>query len=184
MGQLASAGQLRMELLRCALVAVPLVVLLGLASSILAGSGDDNRWFAALAKPAFTPPGWVFGVAWTILYAMQGLALALVWQARGSPGRLTAAAAFALQLALNLAWAPLFFGAHRVHAALWLIAAMFAAAVATTILFARIRRTAGLLMLPYLAWLLFAALLNQRIDAMNPGADALAPAARSTQITL
>ena len=79
---------------------------------------------------------------------------------------------------------PTFFGAHRVHAAFWLAAATFVAALAATVLFGRIRRAAALLMLPYLAWLLFAALLTQRIDALNPGAETLAPKPPSTQITL
>jgi benzodiazapine receptor len=184
MGQLASSGQLRMILVRRALVTVPLVLLLGMASGVLSGSGNDNRWFASLAKPWFMPPGWAFPVAWTILYALQGFALALVWQARGTPWRPLAIALFAVQLALNLAWSPLFFAAHQVHAALWLIIAIFVAALVTTILFGRIRRLAGLLMLPYLAWLLLAGALNYRIDVMNPGADALAPATPSTQITL
>jgi tryptophan-rich sensory protein len=184
MGQLASAGQLRMTLVRRALVTIPLVVLVGFASGALSGSGSDDPWFASLSKPAFMPPGWAFPVAWTILYTMQGLALAIVWQARGTPGRAAAATAFFVQLALNLVWSPLFFGAHQVHAALWLIGAIFVAALVTTILFARIRRPAALLMLPYLGWLLFASALNYRIDVMNPDADALAPAAASTQITL
>ncbi|MDB5688627.1 MAG: TspO and like protein [Sphingomonas bacterium] len=184
MGQLASSGQLRMALVRRALIAVPLVLLLGMLSGVLANSGYDNPWFAGLAKPAFMPPAWAFPVAWTILYVMQGLALAIVWQARGARGRGIAAGMFGVQLALNLAWSPLFFAAHRVHAALWLIGLIFVSAVATTILFRRIRQRAGLLMLPYLAWLLFAAALNYGIAAMNPGAEKLAPAGASTQITL
>jgi benzodiazapine receptor len=155
---------------RAALLTVPAVVLLGFLSGVLSNSGYDNRWFAALAKPWFMPPGWAFPVAWTILYVMQGLALAIVWQARSALGRGKALAAFTVQLALNLAWSPLFFAAHQIRPALWLIAAIFVAASATTFLFARIRRSAGLLMLPYLGWLLFAAALNFRIDAINAGA--------------
>jgi len=184
MGELASAGQLRMVLVRRALITVPLVVLLGFVSGALSGLGSDDPWFDSLAKPWFMPPGWAFPVAWTILYALQGVALALVWQARGTPRRALAAVLFFVQLALNLIWSPLFFGAHQVHAALWLIGAIFVAALATTILFARIRRLAALLMLPYLAWLLFASALNYRIDVMNPTAATLAPALPSTQITL
>jgi tryptophan-rich sensory protein len=173
-----------MILLRRALITVPLVLLLGLMSGALSGSSNDNRWFASLAKPWFMPPGWAFPVAWSILYVLMGLALALVWQARGTGGRGIAMLLFGVQLALNLAWSPLFFAAHQVHAALLLIVAIFVAALATTILFGRIRRLAGWLMLPYLAWLLFACALNYRIDVMNPGAEALAPAPPSTQITL
>jgi benzodiazapine receptor len=171
-----------MTFLRQALITVPLVVLLGIASGVLSGSGYDNGWFAALDKPAFTPPGWVFAVAWTILYTMLGLALALVLHARGSRFRRVAAAAFAVALLLNLAWSPLFFAAHSVHAALWLIGAMFAAALLATWLFARVRTGAALLMLPYLGWLLFAGLLNLEIDRMNPDAAALAPGRANTQI--
>jgi benzodiazapine receptor len=168
MGQLASSGQLRMMFLRRALITVPSIVLLGMVSGILSNSGYDNRWFAALAKPSFMPPGWAFPVAWTILYVMMGLALAMIWQARATPARAIAMAMFFVQLALNLAWSPLFFAAHRVHAAL----------------FGRIRPRAGLLMVPYLLWLLLATALNYRIDVMNPGAETLAPRGASTQITL
>ncbi|MDB5684795.1 MAG: TspO and MBR-like protein [Sphingomonas bacterium] len=184
MSQLASRGQLRMMFLRRALVTVPLVLLLGMASGLLSNSGYGNAWFASLRKPAFMPPGWAFGVAWTILYILQGIALAIVLRARHGSTRSRAVAAFVVQLALNLAWSPLFFAAHRVTAALWLIVAIFAAAAYTMLLFGRIRRTAAVLMLPYLAWLLFAAALNQRIDSMNPSAETLAPKARSTQISL
>lgn len=183
-GEIASSGQLRMAFLRRALFIVPLVLLLGMASGVLSNSGYDNRWFAALAKPWFVPPGWVFAVAWTILYILQGLALALILQSRGSSGRGKAIGAFVVQLALNLLWSPLFFAAHQVQAAFWLVVLIFAAALATTIMFARIRRRAGLLMLPYLAWLLFAGLLTYSIDMMNPGAETLAPEAPSTQIRL
>ena len=184
MNQLASTGQLRMVFLRWALVTVPLVLLLGIASGALAGSGYGNAWFAALRKPGFTPPGWTFAAAWTILYIMQGMALALVLQARSAPGRAAAIAAFVVQLALNLAWSPLFFAAHRAHAALWLIGAIFVAAAAAAVLQGRVRRVAGLLMLPYLAWLLFAAVLNLAIVAMNPDAETLAPGGSTTQIGL
>lgn len=173
-----------MVFLRRALVTVPLVLLLGIASGAIAGSGQGNAWFAALRKPGLTPPGWAFPVAWTILYAMQGLALAIVVQARGARGRPAAIIAFAVQLALNLAWAPLFFAGHQVHAAFWLIVAIFVAALAATVLFGRIRSSAGLLMLPYLGWLLFAGALDLAIDRMNPDAATLAPPSSTTQISL
>lgn len=184
MGELASPGQLRMALLRVALVTVPLVLLLGLASGQVADAGYGNRWFAALVKPPITPPGWGFAAAWTVLYALQGLALAIVLQARGAAQRKPAAAAFVVQLALNLAWSPLFFAAHRIAAALWLIGAVFVAAAVTTWLFARVRPSAAALMLPYLAWLLFAGFLNYQFLVLNPDAETLAPAGSSTQITL
>jgi tryptophan-rich sensory protein len=184
MGQIASPSQLRMSFLRWGLVTIPLVVLLGVASGELSGSGDGNAWFAALQKPEFMPPGWVFGAAWTVLYALIGLALAIILGARGARGRGLALALFAVQLVLNLAWSPLFFAAHQVAAALVLILVLFVVAAATTIRFGLIRRSAGLLMLPYLGWLIFAAALNYEILRLNPDAETLVPGETGTQITL
>lgn len=184
MGEIASPSQLRMSLLRSALFTVPFVLLLGIGSGRLSGSGYGNPWFDALAKPEFMPAGWVFGAAWTILYAMLGLALAIVLHARRARGRGLAIALFLAQLAMNLAWSPLFFAAHEVEAAFWLIVAIFLAACVATFQCARVRMGAGLLMLPYLAWLMFAGLLNFEIDRLNPDAEMLAPGSSSTQIAL
>lgn len=184
MSELASRGQLRMSFVRVALVIVPLVLLLGIASGVLAGSGGDDPWFAALAKPGFMPPAWAFPVAWTILYVLIGFALAMVVAARGASGRGLAAGLFAAQLALNLAWSPLFFAAHRPAAAFVLILAIIVATVAAMLAMARVRRRAALLMLPYLAWLCFAAALTHAIDRLNPDAATLAPPGARTQIKL
>ena len=182
MGTIASRGQLRMSLLRWAIVTVPAVLLLGFLSGRSVPAGDANPWYVALAKPALTPPGWAFPVAWGVLYVLIGLALAIVLNARGARGRGLAVALFAVQLALNLGWQPLFFGAHRVGAALLLIVAMLAVAVATTVVFARIRRTAAWLMVPYLVWISFAGVLTWRIGQLNPGAETLVPRARTSQM--
>ena len=171
-----------MSFVRWAAVTVPLVLLLGFLSGRTVPSGDDSAWYVALAKPGFTPPGWVFPVAWSILYAMMGAALALVLSARGARLRGLAAALFAGQLVLNLVWTPLFFGAHRVDAALLVIVAMFGVALMATLVFARIRVAAAWLMVPYLAWLLFAATLNWRIAELNPDAQHLVPAAATSQM--
>lgn len=184
MGEIASSSQLRMSFLRWVLFTVPLVVLLGIASGRLSGSGYGNPWFDALAKPDIMPPGWAFGVAWTILYILMGVALAIILHARRARGRSAAITWFVVQLALNLAWSPLFFGAHRVEAALWLAGTLVILAALTTMRFARIRLSAGLLMLPYVAWLIFAVLLTFEIHRLNPDAEALAPGASSTQIAL
>lgn len=184
LGQIASPGQLRMSLARWALLCVPLVLLLGTASGALSGSGADDPWYAALDKPSFQPPGWAFGVVWPILYALMGLALAIVINARGSRHRKTAIALFVVQLALNLAWSPLFFAGHQVTLAFWWILLMIVAAVAATWAFSRVRTSAALLLLPYLAWLCFAATLNFAIDQRNPDAETLAPNGPSTQIRL
>jgi tryptophan-rich sensory protein len=171
-----------MSFARWALVCVPLIVLLGFLSGRSVPSGNDNAWYQALVKPALTPPGWVFPVAWTALYIMLGLALATILNARGARGRTLAVVLFVLQLALNLAWTPLFFGAHRVGAALLVIVVMLALAIATTVSFGRIRKAAAWLMLPYLVWLSFAAGLNWRIGQLNPDAESLVPGARTSQV--
>lgn len=173
-----------MSLLRYALVTVPLIVLLGIISGRIGNAGETNPWFEALAKPGFMPPGWVFGAAWTILYILLGLALAWLLHARGARGRRAALAVFLLQLALNYAWSPVFFGLHRVGVALILIAAMIALTAILIVLLWRIRRVAALLLLPYLAWLAFAAALTLSIDRLNPDASQVAPQPVTTDITL
>lgn len=184
MGQIASRTQLRMSFLRWALVTVPLVLLLGIGSGRLSRSGYGNPWFDALIKPAAMPPGAAFGIIWAILYVLLGLALALVISARGARGRGLAIRLFIVQLALNLAWSPLFFGAHRVGSALVLILVLLIVAAITAWRFAGIRPLAGALMVPYLAWLLFASYLNYEIRRLNPGAEVLAPGTSRTQISL
>lgn len=182
MGGIASKSQLRMSFARWALVCVPLIVLLGFLSGRSVPSGNDNAWYQALTKPEITPPGWVFPVAWTTLYIMLGLALATILNARGARGRGLAVGLFAAQFALNLAWTPLFFGAHKVGTALLVIVVMLALAIATTFAFDRIRKAAAWLMLPYLVWLAFAGVLNWRVGQLNPDAETLVPGARTSQV--
>ena len=184
MTAIASKSQLRMSFLRYALFTVPLVLLLGTVSGKIAGSGYGNAWFDALRKPAIMPPGWVFGAAWTLLYILLGFAVALVLHAKGARGRGLALALFVLQLLLNYAWSPIFFAYHEVAMAFWTIVAMVLISAVTAALFWRIRRSAGLLMLPYIAWLCFAGLLTSQISALNPGASELAPGGSTTDIAL
>jgi benzodiazapine receptor len=176
MTALASRSQLRMSFLRWALVTVPAILLLGTLSGRAAGSGYGNPWFDALAKPSFMPPGWAFPVVWTLLYVLMGLSLALILHARGARGRPLALSLFLAQLALNYSWSPVFFAFHKVGLALAIVAAMFLAAATAAFLFYRIRKAAGLLLFPYLAWLCLAAALNYEIMALNPGAELAAPA--------
>lgn len=184
MGQIASHSQLRMAFFRWALVLVPLVLLLGMASGWLANSGYGNVWFSALRKPSFMPPAWAFPVVWTILYVLMGFALAMIVAARGARGREVAIALFVVQLALNLAWSPLFFAAHQVTAALVLILILILAVAITIWRFWKIRPIAGALLLPYIAWLIVAASLNYAVLQLNPNAESLAPGGVRTQISL
>ena len=182
MNEIASKGQLRLAYLRWALFTVPAIVFLGFLSGKVSNSGYGNPWFDALTKPAAMPPGWAFPVAWSILYILMGLAVAIVLDARGAKGRGVAVLLFVLQLAANLAWSPLFFAAHKVTVALYLIIAMLVLATITTLLFGRIRSIAAWLMLPYLLWLGFAASLNYEIGRLNSDAETLAAPTLRTQI--
>ncbi len=156
MNRLASPAQLRASFIRWALFLVPTVMLLGFLSGMVGGSSADSPWFMSLDKPATFPPPATFGIVWTILYFLIGLALALVCAAWGARGRGTAIAAFVIQFALNLAWTPIFFGAHQITLGLAIIVALDVALIVTTWLFFRVRRLAGWLLVPYLAWVLFA----------------------------
>jgi benzodiazapine receptor len=184
MAGIASKSQLRMSFLRYALFTVPGVLLLGTLSGTLAGAGNGNAWFAALRKPPMMPPGWMFGAAWTLLYILLGLSLAMVLHARGAKDRKRAVMLFAVQLVLNFAWSPVFFAFHQVQAALSIIAAMIVVDVAMVFVIWRIRMPAALLLYPYLGWLMFASVLNYQILTLNPNADTLAPRGASTDIPL
>lgn len=171
MQYLASPGQVRAEVIRWSLVTVPALLALGFLAGGLANSGPGNHWFDLLQKPGIYPPPQVFGIVWSILYAMMGVALALVLAAHGAEWRGAAIAVFVVQLVINLAWSPVFFGMHMITAALAIIAVLALAVGLTIALFVKVRRAAGLLLVPYLAWVLFAAVLNWQFLAMNPDAD-------------
>jgi tryptophan-rich sensory protein len=181
-GGIASRDQLRMSFLRWAIVTVPLLLLLGFAAGRAVPAGDQNLWYAALAKPAITPPGWLFPVAWTTLYILLGIAVAVILHARGSRGRGAALLLFAAQFAFNMAWTPVFFGLHRIDAALGIIATMVVLGIVTTLAFARIRPLAAWLMVPYLVWISFAGVLTWRIGQLNPDAETLVPPSRTSQM--
>ena len=182
MGQIASKTQLRMSFLRWAVVTVPLLLLLGFLSARSVPSGSANHWYSALEKPALTPPDWVFPVAWSILYILSGLALAMILNARSARGRAVAIILFALQFILNLVWQPIFFGAHLVMPALVVNLGMLVLGIGTTMAFGRIRTGAAWLMLPYLVWIGFAGVLTWRIGQLNPDAATLVPAQHTSQM--
>jgi tryptophan-rich sensory protein len=149
--ELASRSQLRMSFLRIALLTVPATVLLGTVSSILSNSGYSNAWFRSLDLPSFMPPGWAFPVAWTILYVLLGLSLAMLIHARGAQGRGRLIGLFLVQMAINYAWSPVFFGMRDPATGLYLVGAMIVLTVALIVLAMRVRPLAAWLMVPYLA---------------------------------
>jgi tryptophan-rich sensory protein len=148
-----------------------IIVFAAAAIGSAATSATVNTWYTELNKPSFQPPNWLFGPVWTILYTMMGVSAWLVWsnpnwsaQANGSRNYLIA---FFVQLALNTLWSVLFFGQKQIGLALVEIGVLWLA-IATTIYFAMpLKRLAGLLLLPYLAWVSFAAILNFALWQLN-----------------
>ncbi|TVQ32017.1 MAG: tryptophan-rich sensory protein [Phycisphaeraceae bacterium] len=143
--------------------------LLAAAIGSLATASSVGTWYAGIEKPAWTPPGWVFGPVWTVLYIMMGAAAWLVWREGALRDKATAGAltAFGVQLGLNIAWSFIFFGARSPGWAFAEILALLAAIGVTTALFARISTAASALMAPYLVWVVFASVLNFAIWRMN-----------------
>jgi tryptophan-rich sensory protein len=136
----------------------------GLASGLASPPGE---WYASLAKPSWTPPGWLFGPVWTVLYAMIGVAGWRLWRSRRVPGAGAALGAWSVQLALNFAWTPVFFGLRAPAAALAIILVLLASILATVALAWRVDRPSSLLLLPYTAWVCFATALNAAIVQLN-----------------
>lgn len=155
---------------KLSLITVPIVVGIGFLMGRLSNSGFGNSWFDQLTKPEAMPPGWAFGVAWTILYVLLGIVLALVLAAPRSPARQMALGLFILQLALNYSWSPLFFAAHQVETALAVIVVILALSIAAALTLRKVNAAAAWLMVPYLAWLCFATYLNFEIMRLNPSA--------------
>ena len=127
----------------------------------LTGPGD---WYDSIDKSPLNPPGPVFGIVWSVLYVLMGVAAYLVWE---RPARGPAIAAWGVQLALNLAWTPIFFGLERPGWALAEIVVLFAAVAITIALFRRRSGTAAALLLPYVAWIVFATYLTTHIVVVN-----------------
>jgi benzodiazapine receptor len=120
-------------------------------------------WYAALAKPEFSPPSWVFGPVWIALYTMMGAAAYLVYESKGRK----ALGVFGLQLALNASWSIVFFGLQSISGALWVIIALWLAIIWTISEFLKASKNAAYLMVPYLLWVSFAAVLNYAIWMLN-----------------
>ena len=128
---------------------------------------STGGWYAQLQKPSWNPPAWIFGPVWTVLYIMMAVAAWMVWRAGGWRRQRRALGLFLGQWLLNALWTPLFFGLHQPLLAFVEIVALWVVLVATVIAFGRVRRAAAVLLLPYLAWVSFAAVLNFTIWWLN-----------------
>ena len=130
-------------------------------------SGSVQDWYQTLAKPSWNPPGWVFGPVWTVLYGMMAVSVWLVWLERPRRPVVVPILLFAVQLVFNAAWSPLFFGLHLPGFAFADIVLLWLALVVTVYMFLKQRPAAGLLLIPYLLWVSFAATLNFAIWRLN-----------------
>jgi len=137
------------------------------AAAGTAGFVSIDGWYAALQKPSWNPPAWVFGPAWTLLYICMAFAAWLVWREGGWKAQGRALGLFLVQWVLNALWTPLFFGLHQPGLAFAEIAILWLVLAATLAAFWRVNKIAGALLVPYLAWVSFAAALNFTIWRLN-----------------
>ncbi len=152
-------GSLALAILGCELV--------GASGNLLSGSGVTT-WYPSLTKPAFTPPSWVFAPVWTTLFALLGVAAWLVWRVGLDDRRVQVALGlFAGQYVVQVAWSGVFFGLENPLGGLVVIAVLWVAIVATVVAFVRVDRRAALLLVPYLAWVSFATVLNYELWRLN-----------------
>ncbi len=151
----------------------PLLALIGwLCVTFLAPAAGawmtSPAWYAALVKPAWSPPAWLFGPVWTLLYVLMAVAAWLVWREGGWLRQRRALTLYLVQLVLNAAWTPIFFGLRQPGWALVEIIALWIAILATLLAFKRVRPLAAWLLAPYLAWVSFATVLNFTLWRLNP----------------
>jgi translocator protein len=146
--------------------AVPTLV--GVMGSFFTTNDSLGNWYANLNKPPFNPPNWIFGPVWTTLYIMMGVSAFLIWL-KGLDSKIVriALVCFIIQLFLNGIWTPLFFGLHSPLLGLIDIILLLNAIIVTVYVFFKISRPAGLLLVPYLAWVSFATILNASLYLLN-----------------
>lgn len=137
------------------------VLVLGMLSGYIAHVYEQT-WYMQLSKPEFTPPSWVFRPVWMILYLMLGYVLGLLWKQRTKDA--ISLSIYCVQLLLNFAWSPIFFGLHNIAIAFFILVIMV---MLTMIIFVRASRYIQLLLVPYLAWIIFAGILNYQILVLN-----------------
>ncbi len=148
-------------------VGLVICLIVSLAAGWVGSRFTPGEWYASLVKPGWTPPNAVFGPVWSTLYILMGIAAWLVWRKAGFSGAPVALGLFVAQLVLNSLWSFLFFGAHQPGLAFIEIVVLWVMILATTIGFWRVTAPAGVLMVPYLCWVGFAAVLNFYLWRLN-----------------
>ena len=145
-------------------VLIPLII--GFLGSFFTASSVDS-WFTTINKPSFNPPGWIFAPVWTTLYILIGLSFYLVWRNNFGEARKKVISVYFMQLLFNLLWSVLFFGLKSPLLGLIDIIILLILIIANTIIFYKISKTAGYLLIPYLLWVSFASILNFSIFLLN-----------------
>ena len=147
---------------------ISLIITVGLGSlgGIFTISEIPN-WYAGLQKPSFNPPNWLFGPVWTLLYILMGISVYLIWKQPVSTERNTGLILFVIQFVLNFCWSIIFFKQHQLGWALVEIIVMWVFILLTIIWFGKMSSTASWLLVPYISWVSFAALLNAAIWKLN-----------------
>lgn len=146
-------------------IAIPLIV--GGTSGFFTVTGVES-WYQTIQKPSWNPPNWIFGPVWTTLYVMMGIALFIIWKSDAAENlKRNALIVFGIQLILNFFWSFIFFNQQSPGWAFAEIAVLWLAIFATIILFAKINKTAAWLLVPYISWVSFAAILNYTIWKLN-----------------
>lgn len=145
-----------------------LCLVVSFAAALPGALFPPGEWYAGLDRPDWNPPDWVFPPVWSLLYIFMGVSAWLVWRKLGFARAWPALAIFLVQLTLNAAWSWIFFGLHLPAAAFLEIVVLWFAILLTVVTFWRASRAAGLLLLPYLAWVSFAAVLNWKLWRLNP----------------
>jgi tryptophan-rich sensory protein len=149
-------------------LAVFIVVCLGAGGlGAIATTPEIEGWYRTIEKPSWNPPDWIFGPVWTTLFVLMAIAAWLVWKPAGFKAPAAPLSLFAVQLVLNVAWSWIFFGLHQPGWAFIEIAVLWLTILATTVAFFRCSQVAGWLLVPYLAWVSFAAVLNFTIWRLN-----------------
>lgn len=151
------------------LVALAVFVLANLAAASSGAFFRPGEWYAALAKPSWTPPNWAFPVVWSILFVLNAVAGWLVWMAAGT-GAALPLAAYAVSLLINSSWSAVFFGARRMGLGFAIVITLWLSIAAVMALFAPVSPLAAGLIAPYLVWVTIASALNLRVWQLNPAA--------------
>ena len=142
-------------------------ILISFLPAIVGGFFKPGNWYLEIIKPEWTPPGWIFGPVWFFLYFCMGIAAFLIWESKKNKQIKLPIIVFILQLLLNALWSWIFFGLHNLGLSVFEIIVLWVMIGATIILFYRVNKIAGLILIPYLLWVSFATILNYNIWILN-----------------